>query len=75
MKDFMSKHEEEVRVSSLKTETGFSIDEIMGIDEHQEDLEEAHYFHTINAFVELVIMYGSAKVLDDLDKALLGAKE
>lgn len=50
-------------------------EDMMSIDEHQDDLEEAHYIHTINAFVELVIMYGSAKVLDDLDKALLGAKE
>ena len=50
-------------------ETGLSKDELMSMN------EEAHYHHTINAFVELVIMYGSAKVLDDLDKALLGAKE
>jgi hypothetical protein len=36
--------------------------------------QEAHYYHTIHNFVELIVWYGSAKVLEDLDKALLGAK-
>ena len=53
--------------------------DMMEQQEQHEDfdvlMEEMHYHNTINAFVELVIMYGSAKVLDDLDKALLGAKE
>ena len=47
-------------------EQGLSIDELMGIDEHQEDLEEAHYFHTMNAFVELIVVYGYDKVIGDL---------
>ena len=51
-------------------ETGLSIDELMGIDEHQEDLEEAHYVHTINAFVELIVVYGYDKVIDDLRTAM-----
>ena len=51
-------------------ETGLSIDELMGIDEHQEDLEEAHYFHTMNAFVELIIVYGYDKVIGDLRTAM-----
>lgn len=55
-------------------ETGLSIDELMGIDEHQEDLEEAHYIHTMNAFVELIVVYGYDKVIGDLRTAM-GAKE
>lgn len=55
-------------------ETGLSIDELMGIDEHQEDLEEAHYVHTMNAFVELIVVYGYDKVIGDLRTAM-GAKE
>lgn len=51
-------------------ETGLSIDELMGIDEHQEDLEEAHYVHTMNAFVELIIVYGYDKVIGDLRTAM-----
>jgi len=52
-------------------ETGLSIDELMGIDEHQEDftsndLEEAHYVHTINDVVELMVVYGQLKVLMDI---------
>ena len=33
-------------------------------------MEEAHYVHTINAFVELMIVYGSDKVLNDLKTAI-----
>ena len=32
--------------------------------------EEAHYHHTINALVELMIVYGSDKVLNDLKTAI-----
>lgn len=49
-------------------------DNLMSIDEHQEDLEEAHYVHTINAFVELIVVYGWDKVTSDLRSAM-GAKE
>ena len=55
-------------------EQGLSIDELMGIDEHQEDLEEAHYFHTMNAFVELIVLYGWDKVTADL-RAAMGEKK
>lgn len=49
------------------------IEDMMSIDEHQEDLEEAHYFHTINAFVELIVVYGYDKVIGDL-RAAMGNK-
>ena len=32
-------------------------------------LEEAHYYHVINDLVELMVVYGSDKVLGDLWKA------
>ncbi len=51
-------------------ETSLSIDELMGIDEHQEALEEAHYVHTMNAFVELIVVYGYDKVIGDLRTAM-----
>ena len=54
-------------------EQGLSIDEVMGIDEHQEALEEAHYVHTMNAFVELIVVYGYDKVIGDL-RAAMGNK-
>ena len=40
------------------------------IDEDQEALEEAHYIHTINAFVELIVVYGYDKVIGDLRTAM-----
>lgn len=36
--------------------------------------EEAHYVHTINAFVELIVLYGWDTVVGDLRKAM-GDKE
>ena len=33
-------------------------------------LEEAHYVHTINAFVELIVVYGYDKVIGDLRTAM-----
>lgn len=32
--------------------------------------EEAHYFHTINDFVELIVLYGQDKVMHDLKLAI-----
>lgn len=32
--------------------------------------EEAHYVHTINAFVELIVLYGYDKVIGDLRTAM-----
>lgn len=33
-------------------------------------MEEAHYVHTMNAFVELIIVYGYDKVIGDLRTAM-----
>ena len=33
-------------------------------------MEEAHYVHTINAFVELIVVYGYDKVIGDLRTAM-----
>ena len=39
-------------------------------EEQLDDLEEAHYVHTINAFVELIVLYGWDKVIGDLRTAM-----
>lgn len=57
----------------MKTEDMMSID-VRNTDEHQEDLEEAHYIHTINAFVELIVVYGYDKVIGDLRTAMAEKK-
>ena len=36
--------------------------------------EEAHYVHTINAFVELIVLYGWDKVIGDL-RIAMGEKQ
>lgn len=46
------------------------LDALMSIDDHQDNLEEAHYIHTINAFVELIVLYGWDKVTSDLRTAM-----
>lgn len=35
-----------------------------------EDMEEMHYVHTMNAFVELIVVYGYDKVIGDLRTAM-----
>jgi hypothetical protein len=35
--------------------------------------EEAHYVHTMNAFVELIVIYGWDKVIGDL-RTVMGEK-
>ena len=45
-------------------ETGLSKDEVLSIN------EEAHYHHTMNAFVELIVVYGYDKVIGDLRTAM-----
>jgi hypothetical protein len=60
----MSETEKKVRGSTL------NVDDLMSIDEHHEILEEAHYIHTINAFVELIVVYGYDKVIGDLRIAM-----
>jgi hypothetical protein len=39
-----------------------------------DDLEEAHYVHTVNAFVELIVLYGWDTVISDL-RAVMAQKE
>lgn len=58
MKDSMSKNEEEIRELSLKSEDALLM------------MEEAHYVHTMNAFVELIVVYGYDKVIGDLRIAM-----
>ena len=58
MKDFMSKTEEEVREQTLMSEDA------------QLMMEESHYVHTMNAFVELIVVYGYDKVIGDLRIAM-----
>ena len=38
-----------------------------------EDHEEAHYVHTVNAFVSLIEKYGWSQVIEDL-RAAMGNK-
>ena len=62
----------------MNKKTSFELltEDVMSIDEHQKaltsqsDLEEAHYVHTINAFVELIVVYGYDKVIGDLRTAM-----
>lgn len=35
-----------------------------------EDMEEMHYVHTMNDFVELIVVYGYDKVIGDLRIAM-----
>jgi len=58
MKDSKSQHEEEIRDQTLKSEDALLMQ------------EEAHYVHTINAFVELIVVYGYDKVIGDLRTAM-----
>ena len=53
-----------------KTSFELLTEDTMSFDELQKDLEEAHYFHTMNAFVELIIVYGYDKVIGDLRTAM-----
>ena len=57
MKDSMSTNDEEIRDQTLKSEAM-----IMN--------EEFHYVHTMNAFVELIVIYGWDKVIGDLRTAM-----
>jgi len=44
------------------------------VTQHEDDYvllqKEAHYVHTMNAFVELIIVYGYDKVIGDLRTAM-----
>ena len=71
--DFLSTNEEEVRDQTLMTN---ATRQHQAFDEWNDlvNQEEAHYVHTINAFVELIVLYGWAKVIGDLRQAM-GEKE
>lgn len=68
MKDFMSTNEEEIREQALNVKTY----PLSMIEEDDLDtmMHEAHYVHTINAFVELIVVYGYDKVIGDLRTAM-----
>ena len=53
MKDSMSTNDEIIREQTLKSEALIM-------------MEEAHYAHTINDVVELMVNYGQLKVLMDI---------
>ena len=59
MKDFMSTNEEEIRDKTLIVD-----------DDLDTMMHEAHYAHTINDFVELIVVYGYEKVIGDLRTAM-----
>ena len=70
MKDFMSTNDEEIREQTLKSN---ATRPHQAFNEHDEQLmmqEEAHYVHTINAFVELIVLYGWDTVQKDLRNAV-----
>ena len=57
--DILSKHEEEIRDKTLIVD-----------DDLDTMMHEAHYVHTINDFVELIVVYGYEKVIGDLRTAM-----
>lgn len=59
MKDFMSTNEKEVREKTLIVD-----------DDLDTMMHEAHYVHTIDDFVELIVVYGYEKVIGDLRTAM-----
>ena len=67
MKDFKHIEDEKVRELSLKTNATHPN---QAFNEYDAMLEEAHYYQTINALVELMVVYGSDKVLNDLKTAI-----
>jgi folate-dependent phosphoribosylglycinamide formyltransferase PurN len=67
MKDFMSTNDEEIRDETLNVKT-YPLSMIE--EDDREAMEEAHYVHTINAFVELIVLYGWDRVIGDLRTAM-----
>ena len=72
MKDSKHKEDQEVRDKTLNVKS-YPLSTILEEDDI-EAMEEAHYVHTMNAFVELIVVYGYDKVIGDLRTAM-GAKE
>ena len=59
-------------------ENKYSTNPDTAFNEHDEEmnvlmLEEAHYVHTVNAFVSLIEKYGWSQVIEDL-RAAMGNK-
>ena len=70
MKDSKVEREEQIREQTLKSN---ATRPHQAFNEHDEQLmmqEEAHYVHTMNAFVELIVVYGYDKVIGDLRTAM-----
>jgi hypothetical protein len=67
MKDSMSTNDEEIRDETLNVKT-YPLSMIE--EDDREAMEEAHYVHTINAFVELIVLYGWDTVQKDLRNAV-----
>lgn len=64
--NMMEQQQEDVKTYPLSS--------IIEEDLTSNDLEEAHYVHTMNAFVELIVLYGWDKVTSDL-RAAMGEKK
>ena len=64
--NMMEQQQEDVKTYPLSS--------IIEEDLTSNDLEEAHYVHTMNAFVELIVLYGWDKVTTDL-RAAMGEKK
>ena len=67
MKDFKHIDDEKVRESSLITNATHPS---QAFNEYDAMMEEAHYHNTMNAFVELIVVYGYDKVIGDLRTAM-----
>jgi hypothetical protein len=67
MKDFKHIDDEKVRELSLMTKATHPN---QAFNEYDAMLEEAHYYQTVNAFVELIVLYGWDKVIGDLRTAM-----
>ena len=75
MKDSKHKKDQEVRDETLKDEVptnvkSYPLSMILEEEDDREAMEEAHYVHTMNAFVELIVVYGYDKVIGDLRIAM-----
>ena len=73
MKDFMSNQQNEIRDQTLKSEALLKTNAThpnQAFNEFDAQMEEMHYFHTINDLVELIVLYGQDKVMHDLKLAI-----
>ena len=68
MKDSNVEKDQEIRDQTLNVKS-YPLSTILEEDDI-EAMEEAHYVHTMNAFVELIVVYGYDKVIGDLRTAM-----